>query len=125
MSVLKEFECKACGTFDEVVDSDSADCLCPKCGLLSQRVFLTAPALTGDIRRDFKPHYDFQFGQHFQSYDDKKRYLESTGRKQVSGALTQRDSKITPHCTKDQAAKNFGLVKPTRTSAATRNETIG
>lgn len=125
MPVLKDFLCRKCGAFEKIVDRDDTVTECPSCDYVSERVFIQAPALTGEIRHEFKPHYDHQFGQHFQTREEKKAYLEKTGRVQYSGPLSPpKSTQMTPYCTKQQAAREFGLVEPKRTSSLARNETI-
>ncbi len=111
--VLKDFECPKCGYFSEAVSMDAQSTSCA-CGQTSRRVFLQAPALTGEIRTHFNAHYDEQLGQHFNSPEEKKAFLKKTNRDQISGNLSPRKSnKTSILCTKDQAKKlEKGSSKP-------------
>ncbi len=114
MAVLKEFLCTDCGVFEETVDRNISHALCPRCAKNSERTFLTAPSLGGEIRTHFNAHYDEQIGQYFETAEQKKAFLKKTNREQISGHLSPRKTKGTSIlCTKDQAKKlDRGSTKP-------------
>lgn len=120
MSVIKDFKCIDCGPFEDYVDRDCSYALCPRCAKNCERVFLKAPALTGEIRTTFYAHYDEMLGQHFGSAEEKKAFLKKTNRDQISGHLSpQKDTKSQFKCTKKQAEKTFGIAPAKRLSGST------
>ena len=123
MAVLKDFKCRKCGVFEELVTSDAQVTACKTCGISSKRIFLQSAAITGEVRNHWNPHYDLQLGQYFNSRKEKQEFLNKTGRIQYSGQMDPRkDSKTMFRCTKSQAKKEFGIAAPKALPRCTNDE---
>jgi hypothetical protein len=70
---------------------------------------MQAPALGGEIRNHFNPHFDLTQGQYFESNEQKKNWLAGKDKTQVEGNLSPRSSgggRII--CSKTQARQLVG-----------------
>lgn len=89
---LKDFNCSRHGNFEAYVGPDDTSAKCHKCSTNCERVFLSAPSLSGEVRNHFNPHYDVQLGAWFETAEHKKKFLKRTGRTQASGPLSPRNT---------------------------------
>jgi len=103
------FECETCNEYyEEFFTSDEYPREVPcTCGEYARIIIATAPSLGKGTNDDsFHPYYDGQLGQHFQSKQEKDKWLKDNGYKQVSGPSCPSKDKIGNFkCTKSQASK--------------------
>lgn len=101
------FECKICGEYFEewYHIADMPDELPCPCGAYAERIIAYAPALQStQMDGNFKPYYDDQLAEHFQTADEKKKWLKDNDYVQVSGPLCpQKDLPGNFQCTQGQS----------------------
>ncbi len=91
-----DFKCEECGNvFEEMTKEKKATCSCGG----QSHIYYTKSTVVGCD--SFNPHYDLQLGQHFETKEQKEKYLKDTGRSQTSGHASPRTSNNTSiKCTK-------------------------
>ena len=100
MYVTKQYTCGSCKRVFESVNWDLRAVQCSECAGTPNKAF----AIRGC--REFKPHYDFQLGEHFHTAKEKKAFLDKKGIQQVSGFdCPTVESRTNIYCSKDQAKK--------------------
>ena len=102
------FECPACNEYyEEFFHIDECPSAIPcTCGEYANKIINYAPALgKGTNDGNFKPYFDEQLNQHFQSADEKRTWLKTNDYVQVSGSTSPTTSKPGNfHCTQHQAS---------------------
>ncbi len=106
---IYSYQCEACDEYYEewYMHSDFPDAILCKCGEYANKIIAYAPSLgKGTKDGNFKPYYDMQLDQHFQSADEKKQWLKANDYEQVSGDSSPQESKEGNfYCTETQASK--------------------
>ena len=123
---LYEYICPVCGLYHEAYAS-LKDCNKPilcDCGEYAERAICTAPGIINtDSWSDtkFKPHFDEQLGQHFDSREERNNHLKSKGLVEVEGPKSpEGHNNSRPRMSRSQAMKydpqavKHNAVKPGR-----------
>ena len=81
---LYEYYCKECETYYEEHASlkDFNKPIPCTCGSYAERIIASAPKLVSSSTWSagpFHPHYDIQLGQHFNTHDERNKYLKTKG----------------------------------------------